>query len=411
MSALDFLKMSIKEAKRLPVIERIIDKQLRQVEGARLLELSTRQIRRLTERVRDEGVKGIIHRSRGRASNREIANGTKEQVLRLCREVYSGFGPTLASEKLLERDGIRVSAETLRLWLIEAQIPYERRKGRPHRQWRERKRCYGEMVQIDGSHHDWLEGRGSPIVLMGYIDDATGRAFGRFYGYEGTLPALDSFERYVRRNGLPQSVYLDKHTTYRSTAKPTLEDELRNRWPQSQFERAMTELGVKAIHANSPQAKGRIERLFRTFQDRLIKEMRLEKVGNLEEANRLLRWYLPKHNRRFSVPAAVTGDVHRPVSGEINLGAILCIREDRVVRNDYTVMYKGRFYQIDERIGGKKVAMEEGWAGKIGIRYQGRMLRYRSILPHKPQSTPKIRWHRRSAHTPARNHPWRVSYK
>lgn len=193
MSALDILKMSIKEAKRLPVIERIIGKQLRQVEGARLLELSPRQIRRLTGRVREEGARGIIHRSRGRASNRKTAAGIKERVLELCRGVYADFGPTLASEKLLEREWIRISAETLRLWLNEAGVPYERRKKRLHRQWRERKPCCGEMVQIDGSHHDWLEGRGPKLVLMGYIDDATGRVFARFYAYEGTFPAFDSF--------------------------------------------------------------------------------------------------------------------------------------------------------------------------------------------------------------------------
>jgi hypothetical protein len=411
MATTDIIRMSIKEAKRLPVVLSIIGKHLRQVDGARLLEISVRQIRRLIKRVKQVGARGLIHRSRGKRSNRETAGGTKERALRLCREVYTGFGPTLASEKLLERDGIRISAETLRLWLIEAQIPYERRKGREHRQWRERKQCYGEMVQIDGSHHNWLEGRGPPLVLMGYIDDATGKVFGRFYGYEGTLPVLDSFKRYARRYGLPQSVYSDKHPTYRSTGKPTVEDELNNRWPRSQFERAMAELGVKVIHANSPQAKGRIERLFRTFQDRLIKEMRLEKVGSLEGANQFLGRYLPNYNRRFSVVAAVAADVHRPVSGEMDLEAILCIKEERVVRNDYTVMYGGHLYQIDGEIGGKKVAVEEGWEGRIRIRYQGRMLRYRSILPQAPKVTPKIRCYRSSGHTPDRNHPWRGSHR
>jgi transposase len=407
MATTDIIRMSVKETKRLPVIVSIISKQLRQIDGAKLLEISARQIRRLIKRVKQEGARGLVHRSRGRRSNREIARATKERVLRLCREVYTGFGPTLASEKLLERDGIRISPETLRLWLVEAKISYEQRKGRPHRRWRERKRCYGEMVQIDGSQHDWLEGRGPRIVLMGYIDDATGRAFGRFYGYEGTLPAFDSFKRYARRYGLPQSVYSDKHTTYRSTGKPTVDDELKNRRPRSQFERAMGDLGVRAIHANSPQAKGRIERLFRTFQDRLIKEMRLEKVESLDGANRFLGRYLPSYNRRFNVAAAGAGDVHRAVSEETDLEAILCIRKERVLRNDYTVMYGGRWYQIDEAIGGKKVTVEEGWGGKLRIRYQGRMLRYRSILPHKPQPIPKIRWPRSSAHPQPRNHPWR----
>ena len=384
MSALDIFRMSIKEAKRLTVIERIVGKQLRQVEGARLLELSTRQIRRLTGRVRKEGVKGIIHRSRGRPSNRKTAPETRERVLDLCRDVYAGFGPTLASEKLSEREGIRINAETLRLWLNEARIPYERRKKRPHRQWRERKQCCGEMVQIDGSHHDWLEGRGPRLVLMGYIDDATGRVFARFYAYEGTLPVLDSFGRYVGRYGLPGSVYLDRHTTYKSSGKPTIEDELNNRRPQSQFERAMSELGVRVIHANSPQAKGRIERLFRTFQDRLIKEMRLEKVGTLAEANRFLGRYLPKHNRRFSVPAALGVDVHCPVPAGTDLGSILCIREERVVRNDGTVLFEGELYQIKDQGHVRKVTVERRTDGSLRFTDRGRLLTFKKIAARPP---------------------------
>ena len=192
----------------------------------------------------------------------------RDRVIRLYRAQYQDFGPTLASEKLLEREGVGISDETLRTWLIETGDWKKSRKGRQHRQWRERKHHDGEMVQIDGSHHGWFEDRGPGCVLMGYIDDATGKVFARFYDYEGSLPAMDSFKGYSKKYGLPMKVYLDKHTTYKSTAKQTIQDELDQVEPLSQFERALKELGVEVLHAHSPQAKGRIERLFRTLQDR-----------------------------------------------------------------------------------------------------------------------------------------------
>ena len=188
---------------------------------------------------------GVIHKARGTPSKRKLSASLKERVLNLCQEKYNGFGPTLVHEKLAEIDKIKVSAQSLRNWLIEAGIWKKRRKIKQHRQWRERKTCLGEMLQLDGSHHDWLEGRGPKLVLMAYIDDATSNVFARFYDYEGTVPALDSFKRYVKRYGLPQSVYADRHSTYKSTAKPSIEDELNGSRPQSQFERALAELGVE----------------------------------------------------------------------------------------------------------------------------------------------------------------------
>ena len=409
MARKDIIVMSAKEVKRLHVIGKLVEKKIKQIAAAKLLDLTVRQTRRIVKRVIKEGEKGIIHRARGKVSNRNIPQKTKDKVLRLYGERYFDFGPTLASEKLQERDGIRISDETLRLWLIEAQIPYARRKARPHRQWRERKHCFGEMIQIDGSCHDWLEERGPKMVLMGYIDDATGTVFGRFHMYEGSLPVLDSFRRYTRRYKLPHSVYLDKHTTYKSPAKPTIEDELNNRQPQSQFERAMDELGVKVIHANSPQAKGRIERLFRTFQDRLIKEMRLANVCTLEEANRFLEQYLPVYNRRFSVPAVNIEDLHRPVPQGVNLNSVLSIKTERVVRNDFTVLHKGKFYQICEKLRAKKVTVEEWVNGSVHIRHKGKTVRYRRIASRPVKEAPKIQWRKRTPYKPPASHPWKRS--
>ena len=207
---------SSKELRRLHMIRKVLDGVVKQIEAGDLLGLSSRQIRRVVRRVKREGDRGIVHRSRGRTSNRAFPGKDKDRVIELYRERYAGFGPTLAAEKLLERDRMELSEETLRRWLIESGDWKKSRKRRGHRQWRERKGHYGEMVQMDGSHHDWLEGRGPACVLMGYVDDATGRGFGRFYGYEGTVPAMDSFRGYIQRYGIPLKVYLDKHTTYKS---------------------------------------------------------------------------------------------------------------------------------------------------------------------------------------------------
>src|SRR5512135_3902990 len=275
MAEEDRIIMSQKEVNRLYVIHQVIEKAITQDQAAATLGLTDRQVRRIARSVRLEGDAGIRHKSRGTSSHNRIADKIKDKAVTLCRDRYKEFGPTHASEKLLTVHQIKVSDETRRGWFQEEHIPYKSRKKRPHRQWRERKAHRGEMVQMDGSHHDWFEGRRPPCVLMGYVDDATGAVYARFYEYEGTLPAMDSFQRYIRRYGIPQALYLDKHSTYKAKAKPTVEEELSGDRQHSQFERACKELGVTVIHAHSPQAKGRVERLFRTLQDRLVKELRL----------------------------------------------------------------------------------------------------------------------------------------
>jgi transposase-like protein len=293
MAGEDMIMVRQGELKRLHVIQKVLEGIIKQVEAGEILSLSCRQIRRIVKRIKMEGDGGVIHRSRGKPSNRGISQKVKDRVIRLYRLEYKDFGPTLASEKLLERDRIEISDETLRRWLMEAGDWKKSRKRGRHRQWRERKHHFGEMVQMDGSHHAWFEGRGGdPCVLMSYIDDANGEVFARFYGYEGTVPAMDSFKRYIKKRGLPMKVYLDKHSTYKSSAKPTIEDELNDVGPLSEFERALKELGVEVSHAHSPQAKGRIERLFRTLQDRLVKEMRLRGIRTISTGPYLRGWVL-----------------------------------------------------------------------------------------------------------------------
>ena len=206
MAGEDMVMVRQGELKRLHVIQKVLERVIKQVEAAEILSLSGRQIRRIVKRIRTEGDRGIVHQSRGRPSNRRTPDKVRDKVIRLYRAQYKDFGPTLASEKLLERDRIEISDETLRKWLLEAGDWKKTRKARGHRHWRERKSHTGEMLQMDGSHHDWFEGRGPRCVLMGYIDDATGKVFARFYDYEGTVPAMDSFKRYIRKSGLPMKV-------------------------------------------------------------------------------------------------------------------------------------------------------------------------------------------------------------
>jgi hypothetical protein len=337
----DTVTMSAKELRRVHVLRQLREKRITQREAGEMLQLTDRQIRRLLGRVNAEGDQGLVHRGRGKPSNRRIAAPVKAKVLRLYAAQYGDFGPTLAAEKLAERHGMTLSDETLRGWLLENGVEHFRRRKRPHRAWRERRAHVGELIQLDGSHHDWFEGRGPRCVLMAYIDDASSRVFARFEEYEGTIPAMDSFQRYIRQHGVPLAVYADKHTTYRSPAEPTIEEQLAGTEPQSQFGRALVELGVELIAAHSPQAKGRVERLFKTFQDRVIKELRLAEVSTLDAANAFLKSYLPIYNRRFAVLPAQAADLHRPRPARGELDRILCIKTKRVLRRDWTVAHGG----------------------------------------------------------------------
>jgi hypothetical protein len=383
-----------------------MDKRMTQEKAAGLIGISERQVRRIVKRIKTEGDVGIVHRGRGRESNRKISKKIRRKVIQLYKRSYWDFGPTLASEKLQERDGIGLSDETLRLWLIEEGLWEKGRKARVHRQWRERKACFGEMVQIDGSHHRWLEGRGPKLVLMGYIDDATGKVYARFYDYEGTIPALDSFLGYVKLNGIPQTVYVDRHTTYKSPKKNIWEDEK----TFSEFEKALNRIGTRVIHAGSPQAKGRVERLFRTFQDRLIKEMRLAKIRTKEGANVFLEGYLPKFNERFEKEPKSEVDVHRAVPAGMVLERELSIQETRLLRNDNTIQYGAKFYQIAKgwTHRPKKVTVELRVDGSLHMRDGSRVLDYHRIEPPpKKAATPKIMGYCHMARTPKRDHPWR----
>ena len=409
--AKDIVVMRQKELARVHIIQQNIKGQIKQIEAAELLGLCERQVRRIVRRVEKEGNRGVIHRLRGRESGKRIKLEIRERAIKLCRTIYKGFGPVLASEKLAERDEIKVSDETLRKWLHAEGLMEKTRKGRPHRQWRERKKRFGEMVQMDGSQHAWLEDRGPVSVMMGYIDDATSKKYGRLYDYEGTMPALDSLKRYIRRYGIPGAVYVDRHGTYQSKRKETIEEQLEDKRAQSAFEKAAGRLGIRVIHAQSAPAKGRIERSFRTDQDRLVKELRLQNICTIAEANQFLEGYWGRHNQRFSVAPVEAEDFHRPIGVGINLDALLSVRTERVVRKDGTIAHKGQWYQLLERSVGQKVEVEERPEGKRRILSAGRSVAYK-LLASRPKPMSEA-YHSKVSNKPRltwkqpMSHPWK----
>jgi len=377
----DMLMMSRKEIKRYQVIRKILDGQINQQEASEYLGITDRQVRRIVKRVRSTGESGVIHKLRGRAGNRLVRVIFKEKILELYRKQYWDFGPTLASEKLLERDGVKVSDETLRLWLIKEGLWQLKKQKKPKdRTRRERREHFGQMVQMDGSHHDWLEGRGPKLVLMGYIDDATNRLHGRFYDYEGTMPAMGGLKGYIKRYGMPGSIYLDKHSTYKYTRQQRYTDwPFRDEEELTQFARSCKELGIELIFAHSPQAKGRVERVFKTLQDRLVKELRLERINTLEEANRLLEFYLPIFNKKFEVSARGSGNFHRVIDKHIDLDAILSVQTARFLRNDRTIQHNSQWYQILTKTRAQHVMVHENLNGQMAIKYGKDRLQFKAI--------------------------------
>ena len=409
------ITMSVKEAKRLHLVRKAIEKRITQADAADMAGLSLRQLQRVVHRIRTDGDAGVCHRARGRTPNNQIPETVKSKVVELCRTRYHEFGPTLVSEKLLEKNRIKISVETLRTWFLEVDLPYRKRKKRPHRQWRERKACRGAMVQLDGSHHDWFEGRGPVCVLMACVDDASGEVYARFYDYEGTLPAMDLFKRYIKQYGIPQSVYLDRHSTYKATVPyQTIEDELEDRQRMSHFERSLAELGVTVIHAYSPQAKGRVERGHGTHQDRLIKKMRLKGIRTYQAANQFLKeHYLAQHNGKYAVAAREPADYHLHLPPRLNLEQVFCLEEERIVSPDWVVQYGRRWLQIERE--GQKVRVERGTRvtvrehrdESLSIWWKGVPLRWHEITERpRRAATPAPKRHvvRRP---PGVDHPWR----
>lgn len=340
--------MSNREIDKLRVIEHVINHRLTWPEAADQLDLSVRQIARLVVRVRADGARGATHRLRGRTSNHRLDPALLKEAVRLVETHYRDFGPTFANEKLKSEHGIHFSTFTLRQGMIDGKLWSFHPSKPKHRAWRSRRPCVGEMIQLDGSDHDWFEGRGPRCVLVIYIDDATSRIlYGEFVSVENTRNLMATTRTYVERFGRPGSLYVDKDSVYVINRSPTLNEQLQGEDPLTQFGRAMAQLDIEIINAHSPQAKGRVERGFRTHQDRLVKELRLLGISTVQEANRFL-WdiYIPDHNRRCAIAPANPTDAHRPVLKTHDLNRIFSFHHDRVVANDFTLRLDNSFFQI-----------------------------------------------------------------
>jgi transposase len=394
------LNMSNREVDRLRVIHDIIEGKQKWREAAEIMGCSERQVARLCAKVRKEGNRGIIHRLRGKPSNNQLDPELLEKALSAAHDpLWEGFGPTFAQQKLEDWYGIVLSAEKMRQLMSRFVLWRPRRRKTKHRARRERRQNLGMLIQLDGSPHDWFEGRGPKCVLVIFIDDATSRIlYGEFVEVEDTRNLMRVIGAYIRRCGRPGAFYVDRHSSYRVNRQATVDEELQDKQKATQITRAMEELGIRMIFAWSPQAKGRVERGFDTHQDRLIKEMRLRGICDMKEANRYLRGeYIPDHNRRYAVEPADPKNVHRPLLRSQNLSEILSIQEDRQIHNDFIVRYENRYFQLQKnqpvRIYPKaEVRVQERLDGSFSIVCKGRKLKFRQISePPRKSSAVKPR--------------------
>jgi transposase len=383
-----YIAMSTQEVRKHDIISRLADGKINGTEAAKLLGLGIRQIRRLKRKVEKGGIRSLIHASRGKPGNRRIPDEEKEKIAGIISEKYSDFGPTLATEKLEELDGIDRDVTTIRNIMIGKKIwKPKRKREEKHREWRQRKACPGEMLQYDGSYEYWFGNM--KTCLLASIDDATGKVCARFDEHEGIVPTFNFWRDYLETYGKPFSVYVDKFSTYSMNHKLAKE----NPDTLTQFERAMeSDLGITVIKANSPQAKGRIERLFRTLQDRLIKELKLRNIKTIGEANKFLaEEFVPKLNAKFMVEARNKTDLHKPLSkAEGNrMDSIFSRQYGRRVNNDFTISYKRSCYQLTKEqpvtvCKGDILTVEERMDGTISFCLRGKNLNH-ILLPEKPQ--------------------------
>jgi hypothetical protein len=395
--------MSSKERIALDALGRVKRGELTVVSAAGLMQLSVRQARRLWKRFKVQGDSGLLHRLRGRVSNRRLSEEVRQRAVKIHQEKYADFGPTFACEKLAEED-LKLSPNTLTALLKERGLWERRRRRGKHRKRRERRASFGSLVQMDGSHHDWFEGRSGKCVLMVMIDDATNLTYARFHSAETTEAAFDMLERWMKAHGLPRSLYVDRHSIYRDEDHPQ---------KPTQVGRALNQLSVELICARSPQAKGRVERRNAVFQDRLVKEMRLRKINDMKQGNMLLEtMFLADLNRRYAIKAAQDLDLHRCV-GDLKLEEILCVQAERVVGQDWCVRWNNRWLQIDAGhaelgLPRKKVTVKQLAEGKLMVEYDQQRLIVNE-LPARPEPP---RQHKAKINNrkwkPPENHPWKA---
>ena len=373
------ITMSDKEIQRLAVLQDVRDQRITQVRAAEILNLSTRQITRLLQKLNQDGVSGLAHASRGQPGHRRHDELLKSKCLSIISEHLLGFGPTLAHEKLSSMFALDIPVETLRRWMTanDLWIPRAKRQKRPY-QPRYNRDCFGELIQIDGSYHDWFEGRAGKCCLLVYIDDATGKLLHlRFCQAETTFDYMLSTRAYIEQYGKPVAFYSDKHSVFRVNQKSSQNSQI------TQFGRILNELNIDIIFANSPQAKGRVERANRTLQDRLIKEMRLENISSIEEANTWLPCFIEQFNQKFGKCARNSKNLHRPLTeSKAELDDIFTWQEPRKVTKSLTITYDKCVYileanEFNQKLVGQYISFLEYPDGTVAIMHEGRKINYR----------------------------------
>ena len=410
------LRMSTRERSWLVELRQVLEGKETLKEAQAKLGGSYRNAKRRLKRVREKGDAGLVHGSRGRRSNRAKPSQMRELVLGLYREHLMGWGPTLAAEKLGEW-GQGLDHETLRRWLKAEGLWTRARKRKAHRRWREPKKHFGELVQLDGSPHDWF-GTGETCCLMNLVDDATGQSFALFFPHEATEAAMRVLTGWIERYGIPCALYTDHHTIYiTGREEPTREEMEKGMGPLTAFGKACHRLGIQIIPASSPQAKGRVERKHGMYQDRLVKEMKLRGIMTMEGANAfLLSGYLDDLNRRFGKAPASPVDYHRPVREDQDLEAVFVFEETRKVGNDWTVRYQNQLYQItgpSHLLPPAKgtVLVQERLDGSLHLYYREQEVRFSPIsIRPVPAAAPPVRAKARTPWTPPPDHPWRGRY-
>jgi transposase len=397
------------------IFERIKKKELRQDEAAKLLKLSDRQVRRKLKRYRLEGAEGLIHKSRRKKSNRAINSSIAAEILRLLQEKYLILkdrpGPTFLADQLAKNDGIVVDHETLRRFMISEGLWVVANRKRRQHQWRERKHHVGELEQVDGSLHIWFGEEHS--TLIAFIDDATGKfQMGEFVDHESTEDLGRLTRDYIEQHGRPLAMYSDRGSTYKVNNKD-------GKVHKTQYQRMLQEAGIELIYARSPQAKGRVERLFKTLQDRLVKELELAGITTREAANAFLKnVYIPEHNAKFAVEPFEKSDFHRSADG-FNLNTIFCLKFERTINNDYTISFKDTLLQLErsQQVSvrcGQRVSINEYFDGTIDIIGSGTRLAFKRITkqigkPRQRKDNDVVRRGRKLVyHKPKLSHPWRT---
>jgi len=413
------LNMSAKELNRVEVMQKLSEKRMSQKEAGRILHLSTRQIKRLLKAYRKRGAAGLVSKHRGRRGTNRLAEEVKKRALNLLKTKYKGFGPTLAHEKLVEKDKLKLSDESVRQLMIEEGLwkPRKVKKVMTH-QLRERRACFGELIQIDGSPHDWFEGRADPCVLLVFIDDATGKLVQLcFVDSESFFSYAGAAEAYFRRCGKPIAFYSDKHGIFRVNLPSAGSGDA-----LTQFGRAMLELDIQIICANTPQAKGRVERVNQTLQDRLVKEMRLRGISNMTDGNTYLPEFMADFNPRFAIEPRSSVNAHRPLTAKEDLARILTWQETRTLSKNLTLQFHKTVYQIQTQrpsyaLRNAQVTVCVNPQEQITILYNGKSLPYTIFNQQAHQaevvSAKQLALtlkEKRLPSKPAPDHPWRTGF-